>query len=110
MAGVKGVESMEDKIKHLHKVTRITSNDPFSWHAIGTTLYNNKSYNESLNYFMKANEIKENFSAANLYYIGDCLRRIGRVNESIKYLEKALSIKAYNKVDKKVIKIYKFFF
>uniref|UniRef100_A0AC35TX86 TPR_REGION domain-containing protein n=1 Tax=Rhabditophanes sp. KR3021 TaxID=114890 RepID=A0AC35TX86_9BILA len=101
MSGVKGVQDLEAKIRLLHRVTQITPSDPFAWHALGLTLYNNKSYPDAYSFFMKAHEIKPDFSAANLFYIGDCLRRSGRIEESKVYLGKAAILKTHNKIDEK---------
>lgn len=102
MARVYGTKSIEEALKHLLRVAECNPNDPFIWHSIGLQFYSIKCYNDALKYFLRSEKIKSNISAANLFYIGDCLRRAGQVEEAIKYFEKSITIPVRNRVDYKV--------
>uniref|UniRef100_A0AC34RK23 Tetratricopeptide repeat protein n=1 Tax=Panagrolaimus sp. JU765 TaxID=591449 RepID=A0AC34RK23_9BILA len=101
MARVYGTKSIEEALKHLLRVAECNPNDPFIWHSIGLQFYSIKCYNDALKYFLRSEKIKSNISAANLFYIGDCLRRAGQVEEAIKYFEKSITIPVRNRVDYK---------
>lgn len=45
--------------------------------------------------------LQANISAANLFYIGDCLRRVGAPEEATHYFKRALTLPAWNRVDQK---------
>lgn len=102
MARVYGTKSVEEALKHLLKVAECNPNDPFIWHSIGLQFYSIKCYNDALMYFLKSEHIKSGISAANLYYIGECLRKTGQVEESISYFKKSLTVPIRNRVDQKV--------
>ncbi|CAD5234875.1 unnamed protein product [Bursaphelenchus xylophilus] len=101
MAKVYGTKSVEEALKHLAKVAESNPNDPFAWQAIGLQFHAIRCYQDALTYFLKAEQIKANISASNLYYIGDCLRRIGAVDEAHIYFKRALTIPVRNRVDQK---------
>ncbi|TKR80235.1 hypothetical protein L596_014339 [Steinernema carpocapsae] len=101
MAKVYGTNSVEEALVHLRKVSDGNPNDPFTLHAVGLQMHAVRYFSEAQKYFQKAEDIKAGFSASNLYYLGDCLRKNGRVDESIECLKKALSLPARNKVDHK---------
>ncbi|KAH7720184.1 Protein F33H2.6 [Aphelenchoides avenae] len=101
MAKVYGTKSVEEALKHLLKVADCNPNDPFAWHTIGLQFHAIKCYKDALKYFLRAEEIKGGISSSNLYYIGDCLRRMGDVEESIEYYKKAIGVPVRNRVDYK---------
>ncbi|CAD5229100.1 unnamed protein product [Bursaphelenchus okinawaensis] len=101
MAKVYGTKSVEEALKHLAKVAESNPNDPFAWQAIGLQFHAIRCYQDALTYFLKAEQIKANISASNLYYIGDCLRRIGAIDEAQIYFKRALTVPVRNRVDQK---------
>lgn len=102
MARVYGTRSVEEALKHLLKVADSMPNDPFVWHSIGLQFYSIKCYSDALKYFLRSEQIKTGISASNLFYIGDCLRRNGQIEESFDYFKKSLTVPVRNRVDYKV--------
>jgi len=101
MARVYGTKSVEEALKHLLRVADCNPNDPFVWHSIGLQFYSIKCYNDALKYFLRSEQIKSGISASNLFYIGDCLRRAGQVEDAVEYFKKSLSVPVRNRVDHK---------
>ncbi|TKR79967.1 hypothetical protein L596_014109 [Steinernema carpocapsae] len=101
MARVYGTDSVEEALDYLRKVSSVNPNDPFTLHAIGCQLYMIQEYQDALEYFQKAENIKNGFSSSNLYYLGSCLYKTGSTVESVDCLKKALTLPARNKVDQK---------
>uniref|UniRef100_A0AC35GDP3 Tetratricopeptide repeat protein n=1 Tax=Panagrolaimus sp. PS1159 TaxID=55785 RepID=A0AC35GDP3_9BILA len=101
MARVYGTKSVEEALKHLLKVAECTPSDPFIWSAIGLQFYSIKCYNDALKYFLRSEHIKAGISASNLYYIGECLKKNGQIDEAIEYFKKALTVPVRNRVDYK---------
>jgi tetratricopeptide (TPR) repeat protein len=90
-----------DVKKHLERATEIDSKDPFSWFLLGRVHFENKDYKEAINYFEKAEGLRSKFSAANLYYIGECQRHLGKKSDAVETLKSALVLAAKNKHDGK---------
>uniref|UniRef100_A0A7E4ZYI2 TPR_REGION domain-containing protein n=1 Tax=Panagrellus redivivus TaxID=6233 RepID=A0A7E4ZYI2_PANRE len=101
MARVYGTKSVEEALKHLLRVADGNPNDPFIWHSIGLQFYSIKAYGDALKYFLRSEHIKAGISAANLFYIGDCMRRSGRVDEAIDYYKQAVRVPVRNQIDRK---------
>ncbi|CAD5234900.1 unnamed protein product [Bursaphelenchus xylophilus] len=101
MAKVYGTKSIEEALRHLAKVTDSNPNDPFAWQAIGLQFHSVRCYQDALTYFLKAEHIKANISASNLFYIGDCLRRMGAIEDAKTYYKKALKVPIRNRIDQK---------
>ncbi|MEQ8153844.1 MAG: tetratricopeptide repeat protein [Clostridiaceae bacterium] len=59
-------------------------------------LYNRRNYNEALNYYEKAIEIKENLSCS-YFNAGVCAIKMKNYSVSIKYLEKAITLSKESK-------------
>ncbi|KAI6191282.1 hypothetical protein M3Y97_00211800 [Aphelenchoides bicaudatus] len=101
MAKVYGTKSTEEALKHLLRSRDSNPNDPFIYHAIGLQFYAVRCYKDALKFFYKAEEIKAGISSSNSFYLAECLRKTGNAEQSIEYYKKALSIPAFNKVDRK---------
>ncbi|KAI6243876.1 Tetratricopeptide repeat-containing protein [Aphelenchoides fujianensis] len=101
MARVYGTKSTEEALQHLLHVSKSNANDPFTLHAIGIQFHALKLYRDALKYFERAEAIKAGITSSNLFYIGDCLRRTGAIQESLEYYKKALSVPVHNRVDLK---------
>ncbi|CAJ0583496.1 unnamed protein product, partial [Mesorhabditis spiculigera] len=85
----------------LSRAIHANPNDPYAWHMLGVRCYSQKFYDEALHCFKKAESIKENFSASNLYHLGACLKAQGEIEECKVYLKKAVHSKTWNGVDEK---------
>jgi tetratricopeptide (TPR) repeat protein len=90
-----------DVKKHLERATQIDPKDPFSWFLLGKIYFENKDYKEAINHFEKAEGLRSKFSAANLYYLGECQRHLGKKSEATESLKAALTLSAKNKHDGK---------
>uniref|UniRef100_A0A1I7ZZ57 TPR_REGION domain-containing protein n=1 Tax=Steinernema glaseri TaxID=37863 RepID=A0A1I7ZZ57_9BILA len=101
MARVYGTSSVEEALGYLRKVCAVNPNDPFTLHAIGRQLYTIGEYEDARSYFQSAEDVKNGFSASNLYYLGSCLHKTGNSDTSIDCLKKALTLPARNTVDRK---------
>ncbi|KAK0410130.1 hypothetical protein QR680_004964 [Steinernema hermaphroditum] len=93
--------SASDAVEHLDRATKISPKDPYAWHLLGVAYYNQKKYSEAIQSFNKAEGIKAEFSAANLYYLGDSLKHAGQKKEAVEALKKCLSAPNKNKADGK---------
>ncbi|KAK0403485.1 hypothetical protein QR680_016945 [Steinernema hermaphroditum] len=101
MARVYGTTSVEEALGYLRKVSAVNPNDPFTLHAIGRQLYAISEYEDARSYFQKAEDVKNGFSASNLYYLGSCLHKTGNIEDAAECLKKALMLPARNTVDHK---------
>jgi len=88
-------------LKHLKKATELDPKDPFAWHLLGVQEFSNKEYKEAIKHFEKAESIKAGFSAANLFYLGETQRQLGKKTEAIETLKKALLLPVKFKNDGK---------
>uniref|UniRef100_A0A914Z819 Regulator of microtubule dynamics protein 1 n=1 Tax=Panagrolaimus superbus TaxID=310955 RepID=A0A914Z819_9BILA len=87
--------------KHLHRATEIDPKDPFAWYLLGRHYFENKDYKEAINHFEKAEGLKSKFSSANLYYLGECQRHLGKKPDAIETLKAAYLLQSKNKHDGK---------
>ncbi|KAI6173847.1 Regulator of microtubule dynamics protein 1 [Aphelenchoides besseyi] len=99
MAKVYGTKSTEEALKHLLHVITCNPNDVFGYIAIGLQFHAIQDYRHALTYFLKAEQIKSNISSSNLFYIGDCYRKVGQIAESVDYFKRALTVPVRNRVD-----------
>jgi tetratricopeptide (TPR) repeat protein len=94
--------SLPEKIfNHLKRATELDSNDPFTWHLLGVAQYKKKEYKDAIASFQKAESVKPNFSASNLFYLGDSQRLTGSKAEATETLKKAFNTPSKNKFDGK---------
>uniref|UniRef100_A0AC34R8I0 Regulator of microtubule dynamics protein 1 n=1 Tax=Panagrolaimus sp. JU765 TaxID=591449 RepID=A0AC34R8I0_9BILA len=98
----KDAKQLEEKVLvHLEKAAKLDPKDPFTLHLLGIHLFHNKDYKEAIKNFEKAESIKPNFSAANLYYLGETQRHLGKKAEATATLKKVLTLPTKYKFDSK---------
>jgi tetratricopeptide (TPR) repeat protein len=95
----KVVNANEQITEHFMRSVQIDSKDPFTWHFLGVNHYHNKNYKEAIKCLKEAEKIKENFSAANLFYLGDSYRLENNKEEAIRLLKKTLTLPVKNTMD-----------
>ncbi|XP_031638558.1 regulator of microtubule dynamics protein 1-like isoform X2 [Contarinia nasturtii] len=107
--------------KHMERAVELNPEDPTSWHLLGNfafgladmSWYQRKivsaifatpptgTYEEALEYFLKAEEKKPNFCSLNLLYIGQCYYNLKNYEEAKQFLERAANVQVSNDDDKK---------
>ncbi|XP_031624100.1 regulator of microtubule dynamics protein 1-like [Contarinia nasturtii] len=120
--GVKArVAQLENVKKHMERAVELNPEDPTSWHLLGNFQYGladmpwyqrkivsaifatppTGTYEEALEYFLKAEEKKANFYSMNLLFIGKCYYNLKNYEEAKQFLEKAANVQVLNEDDKK---------
>lgn len=111
--GIKARVSELKNVKiHMETAVRLNPEDPTSWHLLGNFAFGladmpwyqrkivsaifasppDGTYQEALDYFLKAEEKKPNFYSMNLLYIGKCYQRLKNDEKAKEYLTLAANI------------------
>lgn len=106
--------------KHMIKACELNPTDGTSWHLLGLWFYNiadipwytrkvasvvfasppEGTFQEALDMFLKGEEVEPNFYSSNLLYIGKCYLKIGKKEEAIEYLKRALNYEQKSQDDR----------
>lgn len=106
------VSQLENVKKHMEAAVRLNPEDPTSWHLLGNFAfgladmpwYQRKivsaifatppagTYDEALDYFLKAEEKKPNFYSMNLLLIGKCYQRLKNDEKAKEFLTLAANV------------------
>ncbi|KAI6213902.1 hypothetical protein M3Y94_00206300 [Aphelenchoides besseyi] len=98
----KNASTLHEKIwDNLKRATELDSNDPYAWHLLGVAAFYKKDWKDAVGYFQKAESVKKDFSASNLYYLGEAQRHAGNKNEAIETLKNTLRLPGKYKADNK---------
>ncbi|XP_055316040.1 regulator of microtubule dynamics protein 1-like isoform X2 [Sitodiplosis mosellana] len=107
--------------KHMQKAVDLNSEDPTNWHLLGNFAfgladmpwYQRKivsaifatpptgTYEEALDYFLKAEEKKANFYSMNLLFIGKCYYNMKNNEKAKEFITRAANVQVVNEDDKK---------
>lgn len=120
--GIKArVSQLENVKKHMEKAVELNPEDPTSWHLLGNFAYGladmawyqrkivsaifatppSGTYEEALEYFLKAESKQPGFYSMNLLYIGKCYYNLKNKDQAKEYLTKASEVQVANEDDKK---------
>nr|ACZ26275.1 hypothetical protein [Mayetiola destructor] len=113
LVGIKErVSQLENVKKHMEKAVELNPNDPTNWHLLGNFAfgladmpwYQRKvvsaifatpptgTYEEALEYFLKAEQTKANFYSMNLLFIGRCYYNLKNKEKAKEYLTRAAEV------------------
>lgn len=113
LVGIKErVSQLENVKKHMEKAVELNPEDPTNWHLLGNFAfgladmpwYQRKivsaifatpptgTYEEALEYFLKAEEKKANFYSMNLLFIGRCYYNLKNKDKAKEYLTRAADV------------------
>lgn len=113
LEGVKErVSQLENVKKHMQRAVELNPEDPTNWHLLGNfafgladmAWYQRKivsaifatppsgTYEEALEYFLKAEEKKPNFYSMNLLFIGKCYKNLKDNEKAKEYLTRAANV------------------
>ncbi|CAL4217092.1 unnamed protein product [Meganyctiphanes norvegica] len=104
---------------HMVKACELNPTDGTSWHLLGVWFFSvaeipwyqrkvaavifasppEGTFQEALYMFLKAEEVEPNFYSSNLLYIGKCYLKIGKKDEAIEYLKRAINYEQKTKDD-----------
>lgn len=106
------VSQLENVKKHMEKAVELNPDDPTSWHLLGNFAYGladmawyqrkivsaifatppTGTYEEALEYFLKAEDKQPGFYSMNLLFIGKCYYNLKNKDKAKEYLTKAADI------------------
>lgn len=106
------VSQLENVKKHMKTAVDLNPSDPTNWHLLGNFAYGladmpwyqrkivstifatppTGTYDEALEYFLKAEEKKENFYSMNLLFIGKCYYALKDKEKAKEYLTRAANV------------------
>lgn len=106
------IGQLENVKKHMQKAVELNPDDPTNWHLLGNfafgladmAWYQRKivsaifatpptgTYEEALEYFLKAEETKANFYSMNLLFIGKCYYNLKNNDKAKEFITKAANV------------------
>ncbi|XP_055316045.1 regulator of microtubule dynamics protein 1-like [Sitodiplosis mosellana] len=115
------ITQLKNVKKHMQKALEMNSEDPSNWYLLGmfsfsladmpwvhrkimSTIFSTAptgTYEESLDYFLKAEEKKANFYSMNLLFIGKCYYNLKNNEKAKEFLDRAANVQVLNEDDKK---------
>lgn len=79
--------------------TEINPDDPHAWLLYGISLHEDKNYKKAIECYQKAESIKQHFSSANMFHLGEAQKALGDKKAAIESWKTSYLIKPKNMMD-----------